>query len=286
MTIIRKLIALLFACLAIGACELPETVVEDNDQLLARVHNISLYLSELEGMFPHRTTAQDSNLIINSYVERWVRDALLLYEAEKNIPKDLNIDKLVQDYRASLVLHNYEKILVDQLLDSSVSREELMAFYEENKEQYQLETPILRCQYIKIPLPVPNAATLRAFWNSKSEEDLANLQGYCAENAVAYQLADSTWHRFDNIADELPAGTISSKNVRAKLSIQSRDDTYQYYFRVLEVRNTKEIAPLAFIEEQARKVILRQRKIQLLEKKKEEMYDLALRRNDIQLFLE
>ena len=203
---IRQLTVFFLALIAVGSCEFPETTVEEDDELLARVHNISLYLSELEGMFPPRTTGQDSTLIINSYVERWVRDALLLYEAERNIPQDLNIDKLVRDYRASLVLHNYEKILINQLLDSSVSREELTSFYEENKEQYQLETPILRCQLIKIPLPVPNAATLRAFWNGKSEEDLTSLEEYCREYAVTHHLADSIWHRFDDISDQLPAG--------------------------------------------------------------------------------
>ncbi len=269
-----------------SSCELPETQGEENDKLLARVHNISLYLSELEGMFPAQTSSQDSTLIISSYVDRWVKDALLLYEAEKNIPNDLNIDKMVQDYRASLVLHNYEKMMLDQLLDAEVEADELKDFYEKNKEQYQLETPILRCHFIKVKLPVPNSATLRGFWNSKKEGDQQKLINYCTENASEYLLVDSTWYALDEIAGKLPEGTISSKNVRARLEVTNRDNDYQYFFKVLEVKKQKEIAPLSFIEGQARKVIMRQRKLELLEEKKLEMYDLALRRNDIQLFID
>jgi hypothetical protein len=52
------------------------------------------------------------------------------------------------------------------------------------------------------------------------------------------------------------------------------------------VKNRKEIAPLAFIEEQARKVILHSRKIKLLQEKKDELYQLELRRKNIEIFEE
>lgn len=286
MKISIKLLLLAVAALGLGNCEMPETKAPKGDKLLARVHNISLYLSDLEGMFPTGTTPQDSSLIISAFVERWVRDALLLYEGEKNIPKDLNIDKLVEDYRASLIRLHYEKSMVSQLLDSVITKEELIAFYEENKEQYQLETPILRCQFIKIPLPVEHNATLRGLWNSRREEDMEKLIEFCKNSNATYLLSDSIWHRQEEIEKLLPPGIISSKNVRERLDLNSSDNEFQYFFRVLEVKNTKEIAPLSYIEDQARKVILRRRKIMLLEEKKDEMYELGLRRNDIQLFID
>ncbi|MDP4852420.1 MAG: hypothetical protein NWR22_04470, partial [Saprospiraceae bacterium] len=64
--------------------------------ILARVYNKSLYIKDLEGMFPPGTSDYDSSLITNAYTQRWVRDAVLLYEAENNLPKDLNIDRLVR----------------------------------------------------------------------------------------------------------------------------------------------------------------------------------------------
>ena len=72
----------------------------------------------------------------------------LMYEAERNIPKDLNIDELVRDYRASLVRFNFEEQLIAEKLDSSVSEAETKAFYENNKDQFQLESTILKCKPI------------------------------------------------------------------------------------------------------------------------------------------
>ena len=63
-----------------------------------------------------------------------------------------------------------------------------------------------------------------------------------------------------------------------------KDDDFQYFFRAVGVMNQKEIAPLSFIKSQASKYILHQRKIQLIEKRKQEMYDLELKKNNIKLY--
>lgn len=274
----------IFWLAALSSCSTGGSQDSNPGKLLAKVHNKSLYLSELDGMFPERTPSDDSLAIIQAYVERWTREALLLNEAEQNIPSDLNIDKLVRDYRASLIRHNYEKAIVEQYLDSTVTQEQLMAFYEANKEQYQLETPILRCFFIKVPLPVEEPEQLRQLWNSDEEESTEQLIDYCNTYAQSYLLQDSSWYKVEDIAVEMPTGTLTADNVSAKREFSQRDGEFQYYFRVFEVKNRKEIAPLAYIEEQARKVILRSRRELLLKEKIEAMYQRELRRNNIQTY--
>lgn len=275
-------ISSLFALLLISGCQssTPE------NPALARVYNRVLYLSEMDGLFPDRATAKDSTLIINAFTNRWIREALIQYEAERNLPKDLNIDKLVRDYRASLLRNTYEQVLVEELLDSTIAQEELQAFYEKNKDQYQLETPIIRCRLIKVGIPAPKADSLRLWWNRPNPENLARLNKYCDQYAVTSILNDSLWHRLEEIAIELPKGTLTSANATGLRDFQQRDNQFQYYFKVFEVRNRKEIAPLGFIAEQARKVILHSRKIKLLEEKQENLYDLELRRKNIEILVE
>ena len=84
----------LFMMLCFGACKPPAEPADDNDRLLAQAFNKSLYLSELTGMVPENSSPEDSSLIVNAYIERWVRENLLMHEAEKNVPHDLNIDEL------------------------------------------------------------------------------------------------------------------------------------------------------------------------------------------------
>ena len=264
-------------------CQPAEESKED-DRLLAKVYNKSLYISDMDGMFPEGITGSDSAEIINAYTSRWIREALLLHEAERNIPSDLNIDKLVRDYRASLIRYSYEQILVEELLDSTVTQQQLNDFYERNKQQYELETPIARCYFVKVPLPVPEADELRRLWNSNAPEDYAALVKYSNQYADAHLLEDSTWYNVENLALEMPEGTLTAANISYKKDFSQRDDKFQYYLKVFELKNKTEIAPLSYIEDQARKVILRKRKLELLEQKKEDMYELEMRKNNIKLY--
>jgi hypothetical protein len=269
----------------LAGCSLPGEENNNADQALARVGNKTLYLSEMEGMFPDGTSAQDSAAIIQAYVSRWVREAVLLGEAEAHIPADLNIDKLVRDYRASLVRSSYEKMLVEQLLDSTITQEELQAFYTENQMLYQLETPIVRCYFLKVPMPMPEGDRLRRLWNEDDPGALADLRDYAEQYAEVALLEDSLWYSLEEVAEELPKGTITASNVSSKREFTQQDGQHQYFFRLFELRNRKEIAPLSYVEEQARKVILHKRKLTLIEEVKEEMYERELRRNNIETFI-
>jgi hypothetical protein len=259
---------------------------EPTDLRLARVHNHYLYLSDLEGLFNENTTAEDSSIIIQTFRERWVKETLILHQAEQNKPENLDIETLVKNYRESLLKNSYEQVVVEEELDSVITPEELLAFYEKNKEQYELETPIIRCYFVKVPLPLVAEDSLRFWWNNLNARSIRRLEAYCAQNGGTYILNDSIWTRLEEVAIELPKGSLTANNVGAKRDFQQMGEEYQYFLKVFEVRNRREIAPLSFIEEQARKVILHSRKIKLMQQKKEELYNLELRRNNIEIFEE
>lgn len=273
---------LLFCALALWHCGDTDNPPKEGDKLLAKVYNKSLYLSQLEDIVPEGTAANDSVLMVTAYVQRWVRDQLLMYEAERNIPKDLNIDKLVRDYRASLVRFNFEQQIVAEQLDSTVSDAELKAFYENNKDQFQLESTILKFQLLKLP---PNAPLneLNKIWYSRSASDEAKLRNYAKQWAALALLDTEKWYKLDEVAALLPKGTLSSDNVGSRREGTLSDGDFRYYYRVLESVKGKETAPFEYVREQASKVILHKRKQQLLEKWKEDLYQKELRRENIQI---
>lgn len=282
MTRLLILLTMLFFAFACWHCSDAENPPKEGDKLLAKVYNKSLYLSQLEGIVPEGTTPNDSVLMVTAYVQRWVREQLLMYEAERNIPKDLNIDKLVRDYRASLVRFNFEQQIIAEKLDSTVSEAELKTFYENNKDQFQLENTILKCQLLKLP---PNAPLneLNKFWYSRSASDEAKLRAYAKQWAALALLDTEKWYKLDEVAALLPKGTLSSDNVASRREGTLSDGDFRYYYRVLESVKGKETAPFEYVKEQASKVILHRRKQQLLEKWKEDLYQKELRRENIQI---
>lgn len=271
--------ALLFL---ISACGEPDPNADD--PLLAQVHKKTLRLSELEGMFPEDASADDSLLIRQAFIRRWSREAALQYEAERNLPSDLNIDRLVRDYRSSLVSSHYEEVLISMRLDSSISQEELLAYYESSKGQYLLEKPIVRCLFIRVPYPTPEEETLQQLWNNGKITDTIALENYCERLSEMALLQPDAWYSLDDIAQQLPEGTLTAANVNSKREFSQQDGSNRYYFRLLEMKPRLEIAPLSYVEEQARKVILHGRKAKVIDEAREEIFERELRSKNIEIF--
>lgn len=270
------------------ACQPPPEDGSAENKLLAQVFNKRLYESDLKGMIPEGLGEEDSIMIMTAFVNKWAKEAVLLHEAEQNIPEDWNIDELVKDYRSSLIRHNYEQALVEERLAGDIDPKELERFYARNKEQYQLETPILRCHFIKWPLEAEGRREAREWWEKCTKDSISyqNLLEYCNLYAEAHVLEDSTWHTLEDLAAALPKGTLTVDNIRSKKEFTQRDDQYEYLFRKFEMVNKREIAPLSYIEEQARRFILKQRKEQLIEDTRNEMFDEQLKAKNIRLYID
>jgi hypothetical protein len=276
------LVATATLLLSLFACSEDNTAVEN--PLLARVHQKELRLSDLEGMFGTNATAEDSTLVIRAFVNRWSRDAALQWEAERNLPPDMNIDRLVRDYRSSLVSSHYEEVLVVTRLDSIISREELEGYYDKHKSQYQLERPIVRCLFIRVPYPLEDEESLQQLWNNGRVTDTTALNDYCQRFAEVALLESDAWYSLDDISGQLPEDVLTATNVKNKGEFSMREGSYRYYFRLLEVKPRLEIAPLSYVEKQARKVIIHNRKRKVLEEAREEIFDRELRRNNIETY--
>lgn len=270
---------LIFILFIVVGCVPPAE--EGGDKILAKVYDKPLYLSELDGMIPKTATPNDSSLIVNSFVERWVRENLMLYEAERNVSQDLNIDKLVRDYRASLILHNYEKQIAETQLDSTILDDEIMAYYDENKSHFQLETSIMRCKFMKIKKDAPKQKKAEELWDSDDEDDLKKLKKYCGVHAIVYQLEDSIWMNKDEMKADFPKEIISS--MRRGKEFKEVHDGFKYYVKVMEVQSKNSDPPIAYVRDQATKFILHNRKIDIVEKTREELYQKATNKGHVKI---
>lgn len=271
------------ALLILTNCKEENTDLSE-DKIIAEVYSKQLYLSELDGMVSPDKSPQDSALIINAFVERWVRDQLLMREAERHVPKDLNIDDLVRDYRASLIRNNYEKLLVEAQLDSVVTAEEILAYYNENKEQFKLNDKIIRCYFIKVQKDVEQFSELRKWWNNGQQEDIEAMLRFSNEFAETYILENIKWYKTDKVIRHVPRDVFTKSKLTEGFNEIASDDEYYYLIKVLETTSKNKIAPLGFVNDQIIKVILHKRKLQLLDKKKEEIYSLESRRNNIKIY--
>ncbi len=278
---ILGIISFLVSC---WACEPKVEDQSKEDIALARVFKQKLMSSDIEGMFADSPTEQDSMLMANTFVENWVRENLLMQEAEKNIPKDLNIDELVRNYRASLVKHNYEKLIIELQLDSVVTQAQLTEYYNLNKEQFKLEYPLLQLDYCKLPTSVSNLSSVKTWWtNSADSTNYSLLLDFCGNYATYFILGKKKWIPFEPLKTQLP-NNVSASQLQVGANINVENNGFLHLLKVNQRLEKGAYAPMSYIKDKAERFLLHKRKMKLLEEKKEEMYDREMRLKNIEIY--
>ncbi len=280
----RFLLFFLWGCGCLFACKSEQTPPEANDAVLATVHGKPLYLSEVQAMIPAEASTEDSTMIAGAIMEKWIRETLLMEEAERNLPKDLKIDDLVRDYRSSLIRHNYEKILVELQLDSTITSQELVDYYETNKEQFHLEQPIVQCLFMEIPKDSEKLKEADRLWKKHAETGSEDLTDFAVTHSTQFVMSDSTWYRPDYLMTLLPENSRKSKYFANGQENTFTDNQFKYYISILSRIPKGEVAPMEYVIDQMSRVILHKRKIALLDEKREEIYEREINRNTIKVY--
>lgn len=135
----RLILSLVIISLIIISCSSKD--IKDNIPV-AKVGTKVLYLSDLEKNIPAGTSSEDSIIISEYFVRNWINDILLYDVASKNIKEKENIESLVEDYRKSLIIYQYQEQLVSERLAKDINENTLMAYYDKNKEKFQLDRPL------------------------------------------------------------------------------------------------------------------------------------------------
>jgi hypothetical protein len=124
------------------------------ERTLARVYNEYLFESDLKGVVQPGTSGKDSLMIVKAYIDNWVRQRLILHQAEKNLgTTEIDFTKQLENYRNSLVIFEYENALIRQKLDTIVTDEEISNYYNTNQNTFLVTNNIIRVQYVKLRKP-------------------------------------------------------------------------------------------------------------------------------------
>jgi len=254
------------------------------DPVLAKVYNEQLRFSQIEGVVPKGTPAKDSIIMLNTYVEQWVREKLFEHDAEIRLPDKDNIERQVEKYRTSLINFAYEEFLIKQQLDTIVGDDTLKSFYDQNKEQFILESSIIRCNFIKIPKAKVKNVPLDDFWKSNAKEDKKQLIAFCRDNATLFMLEDTLWYNIEEIYFQLPKGKLDRASLSSGKQWITEDQNNKYYLKILKMVPEGELAPLSYARTQITKILNYKKKKELIDKIKDDILERESRKSNFKIY--
>lgn len=283
-----RIISIFLLIVLLSSCEFIKRTFTSKEKPVARVFDLYLYPSDLEGVVPKGTSSNDSSLLVQSYIENWIRQSVILKQATDNAELDKeSLEEQLEAYRQSLIIYSYEQQLIAQNLDTTVTAEQIKKYYKENSNNFELKQSILKASYAVIPKNSLKIELAKRLFNSLKSKDRNELETYCMQFATNFSLMDTSWIYYDELAKMIPLDRFSESSVLQKNNyISFSDETNLYLVKIKDYMYKEDISPLEFEVENIKNIIINKRKVELINKMEDKVYQNAREENNIEIFKE
>ncbi len=259
---------------------------DGGDPVVARAFDQKLYWSDMRQVIPLEVTGADSAAMATAFITNWLNQQVVLNKAEQNIAvEDKDFEVKLREYRNSLLIFAYEQELVNQKLDTAVGAEELARYYDDNKVNFELRDNILRARWFKITEGDKRTRRrLEEAFLSGKPEDMREVELWLAQRGHTIVDRSSTWTTWSELRTELPVGQAAEDvPLQSGQRFVLKEGDLMFFLDVLELRGRNSASPLDLVERDIRSILLNQRKLQLLERMRQDLYREALDRKDIEV---
>jgi len=271
-------VVFLFCCvfLLVSCHWFKKKPVIDND-VLAQIGEKKLLKQDLITYLPKGLSQEDSSKYAQAFVQKWVAKNLIAQKAVENIPEiEKKIQYQVEDYKNDLLAHHYQREFLYQKLDTVVSKEVLVKYYQDHPQDFELKQTVLQCTFIKLPKKdreVPNIKKWLASKNKKERDKLHQVMLSKAQRMTQ----DSSWHYWSNIAREFPKPEVDEKELQPNKLYEQQDENYIYMLYIYAKKEANATTPMELVEKTVRELIISKRREKLIEDLEKNLIEEALK---------
>lgn len=253
---------------------------------IAECYGKKLYAEDLEGVVPAGMSKIDSLDRVNAFVDSWIRRQLLIHQAENNLPaNERNFTKQLEDYRNSLIIYAYESQLIGKYLDTIVSDEEIAAYYEDHKQNFQLRYTMVKVAYVAVDSDNKHLKDFKKLMSNRDTLMLPQLNALAEHTAATSYFDVDTWVRLDELLERVPLEIYNTESFLKKnrfVSFEKDDLTYMIRFE--DYLMEESVSPLEIEQANIKNILLLKRQKELLSKMNEDLYKKAEEENVFEIY--
>ncbi len=248
--------------------------------MVAQVYQYRLYSSEVSACIPSGLNQEDSTALARNYITTWVKEKLLLHEAEKNLsPKEKNFDKEMTEYRNSLLINRYyEKLWRQDTNNSHITEKDISAFAHSLDNRYTVEKEIVRVNYVKMPSTADNLSEVRDILFDEDRR-LAEKESIVKQlgDSIEYLLDDDAWLYLDDLQNEVAFEIDAEKAAGQKeiLHIEKKVGDNNVLLVILDYRSQRSVNETKEERAAAAMLLTNQRRTEFINRYIEELYEKA-----------
>jgi len=278
-----RVLSFLLILLIFSACQSTGPV---NDQVIASVGTKKLYLSDISAVIPEETGREDSIIMADDYIKKWIKRELMIKKAEENLTAEQkDVTRELEEYRNSLIIYRYKNELIAQKMDTTVSDSQILDYYSNNTDNFRLKKNIVKAIFLKIPSEFADPEELRQLCGNKTGEGIIELRDYCIQYAKSFDIFTDHWVDFEVVLKNIPKNIENpSQFLTQNDVIELRDSSYYYLVTIHDYKLKNEQAPLQYVEDNIKNLILNKRKIDFLKEIENKVYSEGIRKNNFKIF--
>lgn len=229
-------------------------------------------------------SSEDSVRVVDQYIRQWAT-GLIEYDVAKD-KTNKDIERLVEDYRRSLYLHEYEQRLIAQRMPQMIEDTLIESFYSLHSKYLILSETIIRGLLLVVPNKAPNMNDLRKkIQQPNLEENIEWLEKFAYKYAVGYELFLEDWKDMSEIIVLMPFEQNDlDKQLKNKRQIELQDSINTYILQVTELHMKGELKPLTYARKEIESILLRQRQVEFLKEERNLLYEKALKEGKLKLY--
>jgi len=241
-----------------------------------------LYVEDIKQVLPLGLSDADSTLFAEQFIKNWAQDVLFYQNAIRNIPDTKDIDRLVENYRRSLIEHEYQRRLIEQKFSSEIAQEDIEQFYNDNERLFVLDESLLKGLFLKISNKSHDLSDIRKLYTRQDDESFEEIEKYSIRNAARCEFFYDNWRTVAEIEVLLPplAQPLESL-LKENGSFEFKDEEYIYLLNVSEFAPKGGIEPLDHARSRIRGLLINSNEVSYMRKIKEDLYDAAIEKNRI-----
>jgi len=252
---------------------------------LLEVEGKFLYADEVQQIIPPNVNDTDSIGIAQSYIRKWVTDVLMYENAKRNITNKNEIEELVENYRKSLTIHQYQQKMIEQRLPKEASEEEVKAFYTQYSDQLILKENIIKGLLLIIPQKAPKLSTVRSWVQSGNAKSLESIEKYSLQNAISYDYFGDKWLPLSEILKRIPLKIEDpSKFLSSNRFVETSDSTEHFFLRIESFRLSGQVEPFEMAKDRIGNILLNKKKADFISKFETEIYNDAVANETVTFF--
>ncbi len=261
---------------------------EKSKTKLAQVHDSFLYLEDVSDLIPDEISGEDSLIIIQSKIDLWVRKQSILRRAELNLSDEQkDIEDIVEDYRASLMIEKYKQEYLKQKIDTVIKESEIESYYNEYPENFKLNEEIVKPLYFKFSTNDINLKTFKKYFNTEIEDAKEKMIEIAKESAVKFDDFQNNWIEISVLSNLLPNDIKNAKTfLQISKRLETRDEGFFYFVYFQGYLLKGETIPIELAKDRIKIILLNKRKTNILNDLEKKIYQSDIKNGNIKIFVD